>query len=239
MPRRRPRALDLFCGAGGASKGLQDAGFQVYGIDLDPACGRHYVHPGRFVAADALWPPVRLEDFAFIWASPPCQRFSIATASGGPDAYKAYPNLIGATRKLIAESGVPGVIENVPQAPVRPDVVLNGAMFGLPIVRRRHFECIGFTPPLALSQRWAGKSVQQGTLACVAGQGGGKADYRVKWRDMPADRKRRIMARNSRRGWAEAMGIDWMPKAHLAQAVPPAYARFVGEAFLAGWEPRR
>ena len=30
----------------------------------------------------------------------------------------------------------------------------------------------------------------------------------------------------------EAMGIDWMNRGELAQAVPPAYAKFIGEAAI-------
>ena len=32
---KKPRALDLFCCAGGATKGLQRAGFHVTGIDKE------------------------------------------------------------------------------------------------------------------------------------------------------------------------------------------------------------
>jgi DNA (cytosine-5)-methyltransferase 1 len=30
----------------------------------------------------------------------------------------------------------------------------------------------------------------------------------------------------------EAMGIDWMNRAELAESIPPAYAEHVGEALL-------
>lgn len=33
---RRLRILDVFCGAGGASRGYSLAGFDVYGVDLNP-----------------------------------------------------------------------------------------------------------------------------------------------------------------------------------------------------------
>lgn len=127
------RALDLFCGAGGASMGLRRAGFDVTGIDIKPQ--RRY--PFRFIQADALKPPVRLEDFDLIWASPPCQGYSrtrhLPWLKG-----KAHPMLIGPVRAML-EGHRCTVIENVGDAPLH-GASLRGSMFGLPFVRLRRFE---------------------------------------------------------------------------------------------------
>src|SRR3989442_15788735 len=43
MQRRRPIAIDLFCGAGGLSLGLRAAGFNlVFAVDDDPVAVRTY-----------------------------------------------------------------------------------------------------------------------------------------------------------------------------------------------------
>ena len=233
----RPRALDLFCGAGGATAGLQRAGFEVIGIDHNPRRAKRYC--GHFICADALAPPVRLADYDLIWASPPCQRYTNIWL-GQEYMRDRYPNLIPATRALLQSSGVPWVIENVPGAPLRADVVLTGAVFGLDIVRKRLFEVQGFEPPFILLQEHFQKTVSNGDLACVAGQGANnawnvrrKADKRAsqakatKWRHLPEDLKTRLRERNSVAGWGEAIGIDWMTRDELREAVPPAYAEFI------------
>ena len=46
----KPLALDLFCGGGGAAAGLQAAGFEVVGLDINPTCAKYY--PGHFIQAD-------------------------------------------------------------------------------------------------------------------------------------------------------------------------------------------
>lgn len=138
----RRRLLDLFCGAGGASKGYADAGFDVVGVDKHPQ--PHY--PFEFIQADALeFLAAHGSEYVAIHASPPCQVHS---------ALKHLPNfnedehedLVAETRSLLEASGAPWIMENVPGAPLRDPVVLCGSMFrlatpcGAELRRHRLFE---------------------------------------------------------------------------------------------------
>lgn len=135
------RALDLFCCAGGAGMGLHRAGFEVVGVDIENKTR----YPFEFHQADALTFP--LDGFDFIWASPPCQAFTYAN---NIDAKGKHLNLIPPIRARLAASGAVTCIENVPGAPIRADLVLDGTMFPeLRVIRRRHFE-LNFPAPFLL-----------------------------------------------------------------------------------------
>lgn len=221
-----PRALDLFCGAGGASMGLHRAGFEVVGVDIDQQPN----YPFEFVQADAL--SVELGGFDLIWASPPCQRFSQAThQTGNPDD---HPDLIAAIRWRLIMSGAPYVIENVLRAPLRDPQVLCGAMFGLRVVRHRLFETNwGYRAPHHVKH--AG-SIVTGEYVTVASNGGVPA-----WTLKERERRglpRHIPGEWSMENWSSAMGIDWMERHELVEAIPPAYSEHIGRAALEMLEQR-
>ena len=133
--RSKPRCLDLYCKAGGASMGYHLAGFEVVGVDIQPQ--PHY--PFDFVQSDALVHLARsFQDFDLIHASPPCQSYSRRT----PIPFRQeHQDLIELTRQALRQTGKPFVIENVPGSPLQNYLVLHGSMFELPIFRERWFEC--------------------------------------------------------------------------------------------------
>lgn len=213
----RPRLLDLFCGAGGAGMGYFRAGFDVVGVDIVPQ--KRY--PFTFVQADALeYVAAHGHEFDAIHASPPCQAFTSAQVLW----QREHPNLIPATRAALILTGAPYAIENVPGAPIRPDVTLCGTMFGLSIPekhgylrRHRHFELGGvWTLPL--------------TSPC---------SHPIGWRSIGVHGHtggRSVRSNNhgwSAADWRTAMQIDWMTRDELAQAIPPPYTEFIGRQLLA------
>ena len=219
----RPRILDLFCKAGGAARGYADAGFEVVGVDIEPQPN----YPFEFVQGDAIeflermlaggtfeWKGPGL--FSAVHASPPCPRFSTVTPKAARDR---HPDLIARTRELLVAWGLPWVIENVVGSPLRNPVRLCGSSFGLDLRRHRLFETNFpiLVPPCDHSWQTPrfrsldSRIVKRGGLASVVGVHG-STQYRGEFELR-----------------CKAMQIDWMTNTELAQAIPPAFTRFVGE----------
>lgn len=206
---QKPRLLDLFCGAGGAGMGYYRAGFDVVGVDIKPQPR----YPFEFVQADAMTYP--LEGFRFIHASPPCQSYAI-TNNIWKKKPGHYPDLVAATRDRLRASGATYVIENVPGAPLIAPIVLCGEMFGLRVIRHRLFESnvMILQPGHQKHQRRAsyGRTPKNGENFTISGHFGDVA------------------------GGREAMGIPWMRREELSQAIPPAYTELIGRQLIRALE---
>jgi len=70
---------------------------------------------------------------------PPCYKWADATRHIR-DREERYPDLLPEARELGKELGEHYIIENVPKAPLRDPVVLNGRHFNMPIKYERAFE---------------------------------------------------------------------------------------------------
>lgn len=186
--------------------GYHRAGFDVVGVDIKPM--KRY--PFEFHQGDAMtWP---LDGFDAIHASPPCQAHSVTKNFTKSDHKTGW--MLTAIRERLQASGLPWVIENVPGAPMRPDFKLAGHMFGLRRLKReRWFETnwggFALCPPPYYPE----------PVITVAGH------------DVPSHHRKfgRTVGLDERRA---AMGIDWMGRDELGQAIPPAYTEFIGQQLM-------
>lgn len=220
----RPRLLDLFCGAGGAAVGYHRAGFDVVGVDIKPQPN----YPFEFHQEDALEilaDPGYWTEFDAIHASPPCQAFTDYKRAGN---VKDSPNLIPPTRELLEATGLPYVIENVARAKdeLRDPLMLCGSQFDLDVQRHRLFETNWpLEPPMwpCRHKIWASDRYPGGRSKERTGSSRGlvRACVEVGSWDIPLQVQQ------------AAMGIDWMQLDELSEAIPPAYAEFVGHQLLA------
>lgn len=212
----KPILLDLFCGAGGCAKGYQQSGFYVVGVDIKPQpryCG------DEFEQADALeyLDTVNLSRFSALHGSPLCQGFT-QMLNWNEQIKNQYTNYIPALRERFQAAKLPYVIENVEgaRAHLINPMMLCGNMFGLRVYRHRLFEVspdvmvlhhphVKHRVKAARSSRIA----QPDEFWCPVGNFGQKDDAQ------------------------RAMGIDWMKTTgskdrEIAQAIPPAYTRYIG-----------
>ena len=118
-------AVDLFCGAGGLTRGLQDAGIDVrLGVDLDPACQYPYTfnNKTRFLlkTVDRLEPREIADTwqgaaFSLLAGCAPCQPFSLYS-QGRSDETDGRWHLLAQFQRLVLET-TPTLVtmENVPR----------------------------------------------------------------------------------------------------------------------------
>jgi DNA (cytosine-5)-methyltransferase 1 len=226
--------IDLFCGEGGAANGYSQAGFTVVGVDSSAERIARYPYSaylGDWETGIFYWlNRLPASSIAFVHASPPCQAYSAASEMARARGVAVrYPDLIPPVRKSLSHlSSVGGfdyVIENVVRAPLQDPVILCGSMFGreanwhgdrVGLKRHRGFETTFPVNVFALKD-------DCGSIRSVPVYGHGAPGYR----EGDPYFKGRGFARLTR----EVMGIDWMTRRGLTEAIPPAYSEFIGNAW--------
>jgi DNA (cytosine-5)-methyltransferase 1 len=214
----RPILLDLYCKAGGAARGYQEAGFEVWGVDHDPQpnyAGDHFIQADAVEFLQEHWAWI-VNTFAAVHASPPCQAYTVY-GNNSAHVRDDHPELIEATRELLAETGLPYAIENVPGAPLINPIQLCGTSFP-PLEIRRHRLFESNVPLLSMpcnhgrltERKYPGSTNRpNGRTVCNIGE----------WR-VPLEQQQ------------AAIDIDWMSVPELSQAVPPAYTHFIGSQLI-------
>jgi DNA (cytosine-5)-methyltransferase 1 len=217
------RALDVFCNAGGASRGYAAAGYAMTGVDLAVMPNYPFLD---VIQGDALAVLADVEfcrGFHLIHASPPCQAYTALQKRWK----REHPRLIESVRDALELIGRPYVIENVVGAPLRAPLMLCGSMFGLGVdgaTLRRHrlFEI-------------AGGRVEQPADGCAGRRIVGVYGTGGAWtRTAPGGGGVKVSGAAA----AAALGVDWTSRqANLAQMLPPSYTEYLGRALAPQLDP--
>lgn len=134
-------------------------------------------------------------------------------------AGKEYPDCLTPIRERLKAHGGLWVIENVLGAPIKPYAIqLCGLMFGLKVFRHRLFQCSHLVPSVEHPSH-DGCKVGEGFFSVAGGAGRWKS-----WGTVHRD-----VSKGTREEWRAAMGIPWMTRHELTQAIPPAYTEYIGK----------
>lgn len=200
------RILDICCGEGGAAMGyyraaskvLASSQIQIIGVDLR----KQVNYPFGFIQADALNLDYEfLLSFDFIHASPPCKAFTRLYKMSKHDTDKTF---LPRTLLMLEAAGKPYIVENVPQAPIRADIQLDGTMFGLNVLRRRIFQTNLKLPKYPCPTSYD----ENKEIVTVAGNAATLKSMR------------------------RAMGISWMSKSGIVESIPPDYTEWIFDHVL-------
>jgi DNA (cytosine-5)-methyltransferase 1 len=212
----------------GAAMGYARAGFRVIGVDIEPQPN----FPFEFYQDDAFsvvrqvmdgtWKP------AAIHASMPCKRHTVLYRLARHNGGREHPDLVTPMLDLLEALGLPYVMENVPGAPLPGAEVICGSSFGLGVRRHRliatnwcyrpppcdHQAQDAASPLYPVKRYHSGSAVvTMSPVVGVYGRGQGLGPGEV---DL----------------WRQAMGIDWMTREELSQAIPPAYTEHIGRELM-------
>ena len=161
----RTRVVDLFCGAGGLTLGLEDAGLGVVeGVDVDEQCRYPYETntSARFVSEDArnyglrrLWRAWKGARYRILVGCAPCQSFSTYSQRWGATRQRGrwalirrFASLVERTRPhIVSMENVPPLVRTRNYAALTKrlrtigydvdDQIVDCRHFGAPQMRRR------------------------------------------------------------------------------------------------------
>ncbi len=131
-----PKLLELFSGSGSVGRVARRLGWEVTALDID---GRQSPELHMSVM-DWDFRALPRDSWDFVWASPPCQLYSIARTTGPPADLDAADLLVARTRQIVEYFGCPYAIEN----PATSRLWLRQVSAGIPYRTLTSYCCFGY-----------------------------------------------------------------------------------------------